>query len=89
MPNETFDEYDFLDDNDGEPEVSKKRKAIFTRQKWTREELAEVQIYFKEHLSSKTTPGRQDCLRAIDESKANNGTLQRRSWETLKKKFGI
>jgi hypothetical protein len=24
---ETFDEYDFLDDNDGEPEVSKKRKG--------------------------------------------------------------
>ena len=60
--------------------------AASTRVKWTSEELKEVNVYFKDHLSSKTPPGRRECLKAIEKSKKAKGVLHRREWETIKKK---
>ncbi|KAK3108247.1 hypothetical protein FSP39_004029 [Pinctada imbricata] len=56
---------------------------------WTIEEVEEVKVYFKEYLegtTQKKCPGMKECLHAIQNSKLKGTILQRRSWETLKKK---
>lgn len=53
---------------------------------WTEEELAELQEYFGDKIKKGENVREKDCLRAIDLSKKNHKTLQRRKWDTIKKK---
>ena len=57
-----------------------------TRVAWTSEEVEEIEEYFETNINSGMTPGRQECLKAIEKSKKKNGTIHLRQWETIKKK---
>lgn len=57
-----------------------------TRVKWNNEEIAEVRLLFKENLDSRQTPGRKQIEVAKTASKASNGAIHKRHWETIKKK---
>ena len=60
--------------------------AAINRTSWTNEEVEELKQYFKEHISTRSTPGMKDCQRAIQMSRKHNGVLHKRPWETIKKK---
>lgn len=57
-----------------------------TRVAWTQAEIKEIEEYFELNINAGVTPGRQECMRAIELSRKNNGSIQRRQWETIKKK---
>jgi hypothetical protein len=60
------DKFEFADEDDDESkdsQKSKKRRNTLTCVKWSPKELAEIQEYFNDILTTttKTTPGRREC----------------------------
>jgi hypothetical protein len=53
---------------------------------WTSEEFKELQMYFGTHIKEQKNVKEKEGLDAIQKSKKAGGKLQRRSWETIKKK---
>lgn len=83
---DTYDEYQFeYDDSPDEP-TKPKSKTKNTRVAWTQAEMEEIEEYFQLNINSGVTPGRRECMKAIELSRSNNGSIQRRQWETIKKK---
>lgn len=48
--------------------------------------MKEIEDYFEMNINVGVTPGRKECMKAIEHSRKNNGSIQRRQWETLRKK---
>ena len=80
-----YDEFDFRDEEDDD-KPRKKRNSACTRKKWTAQEEEELQTLFMDNLRTHITPGRKECEDARKKSKENNGSIHKRSWETIKKK---
>ncbi|XP_061186822.1 uncharacterized protein LOC133194941 [Saccostrea echinata] len=64
----------------------RKLTDITLEEYWMEAKLKEVHEYFRECLNTNTTPGRKDCNMAIEKNRANEGAIQYRPWESLKKK---
>ncbi|XP_069105224.1 uncharacterized protein [Argopecten irradians] len=79
------DDDDDDDDDVGKETVAKKKEHI-QRQRWTTEEERELEELFKENFKLKKNPGLKDCTSAIAKSRKKKGLVQKRSWETIKKK---
>ena len=88
LVDDIHDEYEFDegDYDEGAPANKKRKVSNTVRVKWTSSEETEIRRFFKRNLETGVTPGKSECERAIDKSKANNGLIHRRNWETLKKK---
>ncbi|XP_062611535.1 uncharacterized protein LOC134273353 [Saccostrea cucullata] len=87
---ESLEMKNLLEDNgDDACSLQRKRAKPSDRVKWTSRELEEVREYFSSYLdgsSARKCPGREECKESIRKSKEKNGVLQRRKWETIKKK---
>lgn len=64
----------------------KKKKPYTGRQRWTAEEVKELEEYLSENFKSKVTPGKTECFKAIKQSRAAGGQLQYRDRLLIVKK---
>lgn len=78
---------DSASDSDISFEPPKKRIKTTTRVMWTNTEIDELKMYFSEFLSTKTTPGKDFCKKAIEKSKMNGGQICRRAYHLIVKKI--
>ena len=78
----THDSNDSFDDS-----PVRKRAKVSNRMKWTNKEVEEIKKYLGEYLSTTTTPGKKDCLKAIADGRKNGGQLQRRGYSLIVKKI--
>lgn len=81
----TFDEYQFVDEDD-QDKSTKGHKHKSTRVAWNAVEIREIEKYFEVNINAAITPGRKECMKAIEMSQKNNGLIYKRNWETIKKK---
>ncbi|XP_033762695.1 uncharacterized protein LOC117344151 [Pecten maximus] len=75
--------------DDGSMGKCNKNAKPVNRVKWSNEEEEEIMRYFKKYFHrevNKTSPSQHDCKAAVAFSEENGGQLQKRSWETIKKK---
>ena len=70
---------------DVQEKVLPSKKVI--RVHWSTEEVKEIKKYFDKHLTTKTTPGKMECLKAIGKSKQSGGVLHKRFYHTIIKKI--
>jgi hypothetical protein len=64
----------------------KKRKASFSIQRWSQEEIDELKILFSEEFLSGKCPRQKAVEAAKARSKINGGVIWKRKWDTIKKK---
>nr|XP_034315953.1 uncharacterized protein LOC117685616 [Crassostrea gigas] len=72
--------------------VCRKKAKKSERVRWSPAEEEEIKKYFSRYFEGhfqKKCPSREHCLDALKKSKENGGTIFKRKWETLKKKFPI
>lgn len=67
-------------------ETSKKKKASFTRKKWTVAEEEEIKKRFAGFLAWDKCPGQKDVEKVMAQSKKYGGLLHTRPRDNIKKK---
>jgi len=88
----TDEEQDEASNDDDEPDVDeppkkKKAKTVQTRQRWSKDEEAEIQKYFQQYLDTSTTPNGRACNKAKENSLQNGGHIHRRANHLIVKKI--